>query len=194
MIRFGAGLGEELIPIVRGLPAFQHLAEDPISIIAAFVSAPGALVIDPSVKDYFGRRVIPKKQSVLLEKLGTKPVFVVFPKSYASSVSAGRERSLAYLLKFSSILYNIYSSYKEAVAMNFNIYLDDETGQQLNHAAKREGESRNALVRQAVSQWLSRHGKSQWPNEVLAFKGVADMPLFEASRGKFKPPDADPLA
>ena len=78
--------------------------------------------------------------------------------------------------------------------MNFNIYLDDETGQQLNRVAKQAGESRNALVRQAVSEWLNRHGKSQWPDEVLAFKGVANMPRFEASRGRLKPPDADPLA
>ena len=39
-ISFGAGLGEEPIPIVRELRAFQHLAEDRISIIATFVSAP----------------------------------------------------------------------------------------------------------------------------------------------------------
>lgn len=78
--------------------------------------------------------------------------------------------------------------------MNFNIYLDDETGQLLNQLAKQTGESRNALVRQAVSDWLNRHGKPQWPDEVLAFKGMADMPLFEASRDTLKPPVADPLA
>ena len=39
--------------------------------------------------------------------------------------------------------------------MNFNIYLDDETGQQLNHAAEQAGESRNALIRQAVCDWLN---------------------------------------
>ena len=78
--------------------------------------------------------------------------------------------------------------------MNFNIYLDDETCQQLNQVAKQAGESRNALVRQAVSEWLSRHGKPQWPDEVLAFKGLADMPLFEASRDRLKPPTVDPLA
>lgn len=78
--------------------------------------------------------------------------------------------------------------------MNFNIYLDDETGQQLNQVAQQAGESRNALVRQAVSDWLNRHGKPQWPEEVLAFKGMADAPLFEASRGRLKPPVDDPLA
>jgi predicted transcriptional regulator len=78
--------------------------------------------------------------------------------------------------------------------MNFNIYLDDETGQQLSHVAEQAGETRNALIRQAVREWLSRHGKPQWPDEVLAFKGMADMPLFEASRDRLKPPAADPLA
>ena len=78
--------------------------------------------------------------------------------------------------------------------MNFNIYLDDETGRQLNRLCEQEGESRNSMVRQAVSEWLSRHGKPQWPDEVLAFKGMADMPLFEASRDRLKPPAADPLA
>ena len=78
--------------------------------------------------------------------------------------------------------------------MNFNIYLDDETGQQLNKVAKKAGESRNALVRQAVGEWLTRHGKPQWPEEVLAFTGMAEMPLFEASRDRLRPPAADPLA
>ena len=35
--------------------------------------------------------------------------------------------------------------------MNFNIYLDDKTGQQLNQLAKHAGESRNTLIRQAVA-------------------------------------------
>ena len=78
--------------------------------------------------------------------------------------------------------------------MNFNIYLDDETGQKLQDVAKQTGESRNALVRQAVTDWLSRHGTPQWPEAVLAFKGMADMPLFEASRDRLKPPAGDPLA
>jgi hypothetical protein len=54
--------------------------------------------------------------------------------------------------------------------------------------------NRNALVRRAVSEWLSRHGKPQWPDEVLAFRGMADMPPFEAGRDSIKPPVADPLA
>jgi predicted transcriptional regulator len=125
-------------------------------------------------------------------------------RRYARELDAGegmekwasvfREFSFAYSFQFAPAAYDILNSYTEATAINFNIYLDDETGRQLNRLAKQVGESRNALVRQAVSDWLNRHGKPQWPDEVLAFKGMADMPLFEASRDRLKPPIADPLA
>lgn len=78
--------------------------------------------------------------------------------------------------------------------MNFNIYLDDETGHQLASAADQTGESRNAVIRKAVREWLGRQAKPQWPDSVLNFKGMADMPLFEASRDRLKPPAVDPLA
>ncbi len=77
--------------------------------------------------------------------------------------------------------------------MNFNIYLDDETGLQLNKVAKKVGESRNALVRQAVAEWLKRQGKSQWSADLLAFNGMPDLPEFEASRDRLQPPAEDPL-
>lgn len=78
--------------------------------------------------------------------------------------------------------------------MNFNIYLDDETGQQLTIAAKDSGKNRNTLIRQAVAEWLTRHGKPQWPEAVLNFQGIADMPAFESSRDQLRAPSSDPLA
>lgn len=78
--------------------------------------------------------------------------------------------------------------------MNFNIYLDDETGRQLAQAAEQAGETRNATIRRAVGEWLARHSQPQWPDAVLDFDGVADMPAFEASREQLKPPATDPLA
>ena len=78
--------------------------------------------------------------------------------------------------------------------MNFNIYLDDFTGQQLVTAAERAGETKNALIRKAVSEWLARHGQPQWPDEVLSFNGMAEMPPFESSRNQLNSPAADPLA
>jgi predicted transcriptional regulator len=77
--------------------------------------------------------------------------------------------------------------------MHFNIYLDDDTGKRLSDAAELASDSRNALIRRAVAEWLARQGRPQWPEEVLNFEGVADMPPFEAGRGDLKPPAADPL-
>jgi hypothetical protein len=77
--------------------------------------------------------------------------------------------------------------------MHFNVYIDDETGQQLKQTAERGGESRNALIRKAVREWLERQGKPQWPVEVLSFTGMAFMPPFEASRDRLSPPVDDPL-
>lgn len=78
--------------------------------------------------------------------------------------------------------------------MNFNIYLDETTGLKLTAAAESAGETRNALIRKAVSEWLARQGKAQWPEEVMAFKGMADMTAFEAGRDQLEAPATDPLA
>jgi len=78
--------------------------------------------------------------------------------------------------------------------MHFNVYIDDDTGQELNHVAEQLGETRNALIRKAVSEWLERRGRPQWPDEVLSYKGMVNMPLFEASRDRLIPPSEDPLA
>jgi Ribbon-helix-helix protein, copG family len=78
--------------------------------------------------------------------------------------------------------------------MNFNIYLDDETGEQLGQLAKKVGESRNALIRQAVTEWLNRHDQPTWPTEVLNFEGDPSLRSFELWREELKKPQADPLA
>lgn len=78
--------------------------------------------------------------------------------------------------------------------MHFNIYLDDTTGQQLNAMAQQTGQSRNALIRKAIGEWLAQQSQPQWPEAVMNFKGMADVPPFEASRHRLKPPAEDPLA
>jgi hypothetical protein len=78
--------------------------------------------------------------------------------------------------------------------MHFNIYLDDQTGRELAAAAQETGETRNALIRQAVQEWLDRHGKTEWPEAVRGFEGLPEMPPFEENRIQLKPPARDPLA
>lgn len=77
--------------------------------------------------------------------------------------------------------------------MHFNIYLDDRAGAQISHCALATGKSRNALIREAVDEWLARHG-DVWPAELLDFQGVEDFPPFEAARSELAAPSADPLA
>ena len=78
--------------------------------------------------------------------------------------------------------------------MQVNINFNDRITQLLNAAAEKQGESRDTLIRRAVNEWLARNSLSQWPEEVLAFKGLSDLPLLEASRDKFAPAIEDPLA
>jgi hypothetical protein len=78
--------------------------------------------------------------------------------------------------------------------VNFKIYLDDETGQRLTTAASQRGETRNAVIRQAVQDWLRRDGRAEWPALVLSHTGMPDMPPFEAGREELLPPPGDPLA
>ena len=78
--------------------------------------------------------------------------------------------------------------------MNFNIYIDDETGSELNRVVEQSGESRNALIRQALRQWLGSRGAPQWPVELLSFEGIAEMAPFESARQNLSQPSNDPLA
>jgi hypothetical protein len=78
--------------------------------------------------------------------------------------------------------------------MHFNIYIDDQTGQKLARVAEEAGESRNAIIRRALKEWLARRSKPSWPEEVMAFEGMSGMPPFESGRDRLKPPPADPLA
>lgn len=78
--------------------------------------------------------------------------------------------------------------------MHFNIYLDDATGQQLNQLAQQAGETRNALIRKAIRSWLMQQSQPQWPDTILDFTGMPDMPGFESHRDQLRPPAEDPLA
>jgi hypothetical protein len=49
--------------------------------------------------------------------------------------------------------------------MSLNIDRRRRNRSAAHFAAKQTGENRNALVRWAVSEWLNRHGKPQWPDK-----------------------------
>ena len=78
--------------------------------------------------------------------------------------------------------------------MNFNVYIDEETGKRLELLAKARRTSRNALIREAVAQLLDRATDTGWPKAVLEFAGVRGTARFESSRKHLKAPKRDPLA
>ncbi len=78
--------------------------------------------------------------------------------------------------------------------MHFNIYLDEETSKRLQQATENSPDSRNAIIRKAIANWLDQTHKKQWPAEILAFKGGSDIPAFEANREDLEKVSEDPFA
>lgn len=77
--------------------------------------------------------------------------------------------------------------------MNINIYIEDSLAKELNISSKKTGKPRNAIVREAIKEWIKHHQKKSWPETVLKFKGVPDIPSFESTRDELSPPSEDPL-
>lgn len=72
--------------------------------------------------------------------------------------------------------------------MNFSVHLNDELVERLNQTARESGRTRNALIREAVGEWLGRRRPAKWPAEVMNFRGIRGLKRFEGDRGKLKPP------
>ena len=72
--------------------------------------------------------------------------------------------------------------------MNFSIHLSNEVVERLDRAATEIGKTRNAVVREAVAEWLDRRRVSKWPSSVLSFKGLRGITRFEESREELRPP------
>jgi len=77
--------------------------------------------------------------------------------------------------------------------MNINIYLEDSLAKSLNHCAKKLHQSRNAIIRDAIRNWVSQHEIKKWSKSILNFKGLKDFEPFESYRDELNPPGEDPL-
>ena len=77
--------------------------------------------------------------------------------------------------------------------MNINIYLEDTLANSLNDYVKKLHKSRNAIIREAVNDWIKNHERRKWPASIITFKGVANLTPFESFRQELLPPDEDPL-
>lgn len=77
--------------------------------------------------------------------------------------------------------------------MNINIYLEDELAKSLNQLVKQSGHTRNAVIREAVREYIVHHEIENWPASVLNYKGSKGMTPFESHRDELLPPKEDPL-
>jgi hypothetical protein len=76
--------------------------------------------------------------------------------------------------------------------MHFNIYIDDQLGAQLSIYTKKNGITRNKLIREAIEKYMANTTK-MWPDEIINFKGIKDFPAFEESRKELKTNREDPF-
>ena len=68
--------------------------------------------------------------------------------------------------------------------MNFSIHLDDRLVAALKRQAHRSGKTRNALITEAVRQWLAQAERATWPAELTDFEPFDDLEPFENHRSK----------
>lgn len=78
--------------------------------------------------------------------------------------------------------------------MNFNIYVNKNTGARVTKMAKTLHRSRNSIVNEALEEWLNTHTPSKWPTDFFDFEPVEDVPNFKELREDLKPIKEDPLA
>jgi hypothetical protein len=77
--------------------------------------------------------------------------------------------------------------------MNINIYLEDALAKSLNQCVTQSGQSRNAIIREAIKEWVAQHEVKKWPNSILAFQGIRDSVAFESYRDDLLPPKESPF-
>jgi hypothetical protein len=79
--------------------------------------------------------------------------------------------------------------------MNFNVYVNKNTGEKINEIAKSLHRSRNSIINEALEEWLYQHSNEKWPTDFFNFKPIKDVPDFKALRKDLsKEIKEDPLA
>lgn len=68
--------------------------------------------------------------------------------------------------------------------MNFNVYLNKETGKKITQLAKSLHRSRNSIVNEALEEWLSKNVKTEWPKNFFDFSPIEDVPDFKSLRNE----------
>jgi hypothetical protein len=68
--------------------------------------------------------------------------------------------------------------------MNFSIHLDERLIAALKRQAHKSGKTRNALITEAVREWLARAERATWPDELTDFEPFDELEPFESHRSR----------
>ena len=74
--------------------------------------------------------------------------------------------------------------------MPFSIHMDEETRLAIEALARKSGKSRNALIGDAVREFVRSRAAQEWPENVRAWicagrrRAGASLPAFESYRGE----------
>lgn len=67
--------------------------------------------------------------------------------------------------------------------MKINVFLPQKLFSQLSHVAEQLHLSKNAIIREALEEWLAHHyAKSVWPSHFFDFQAVKETPDFSSYR------------
>jgi len=77
--------------------------------------------------------------------------------------------------------------------MNFNIYVKKDLGIKITATAKALHKSRNAIINEALEEWLNKHSQSSWPEGFFDFSPIEEVPDFKALRKDLGKVSEDPL-
>lgn len=76
--------------------------------------------------------------------------------------------------------------------MNLSIYLPQKLVSKLSLVAQHHHLSKNAIVREALEDWLTHHyPPSNWPPHFFDFEAIKEAPDFSSYRHELSPPKED---
>lgn len=61
--------------------------------------------------------------------------------------------------------------------MQYTVYIDDDTSRQLSEAALRRGANRNAIILQALQEWLAKHRAADGLNQAATRQERSEQPV-----------------
>lgn len=69
--------------------------------------------------------------------------------------------------------------------MSFHVYVEPDLERKIEDLCKKTGRKRNAIVREALKEFVEKHSSESWPESVFDFKPSSKLTRFESLRADF---------